>query len=100
MAALILSFFVFWVPYHTFVLLELDYENHNLEVIQTGMKVGTTLAAANSFISPLLYVFIGNDFKKTLKRSLLSRIEEALAEDIRTGGLNHSKFKSMEIAPI
>lgn len=100
MAALILSFFVFWVPYHTFVLLELDYENHNLEVIQTGMKVGTTLAAANSFISPLLYVFIGNDFKKTLKRSLLSRIEEALAEDIRTGGLNHSKFKSMEITPI
>ncbi|XP_030598741.1 chemokine-like receptor 1 [Archocentrus centrarchus] len=99
MAALILSFFVFWVPYHTFVLLELDFQNYNLKAIQTGLKVGVTLAAANSIISPVLYVFIGNDFKKTLRRSLSSRIEEALAEDIRTGGLNHSRFKSMETVP-
>lgn len=97
MVALILSFFFCWVPYHTFVLLELDYSNHSLEVLQTGLKVGTTLASANSFISPILYVFIGNDFKKTLKRSLMSRIEDAMAEDLRTGGLSQSRCKSMEI---
>ncbi|XP_072227847.1 chemerin-like receptor 1 [Leuresthes tenuis] len=97
MLALILSFFFCWVPYHTFVLLELDFQNHNLEVLQTGLKVGASLASANSFISPILYVFIGNDFKQTLKRSLTSRIEEAMAEDLRTGGLNHSRSKSMEI---
>lgn len=96
MAALILSFFACWVPYHTFVLLEIDFKKHNLEVIKTGLKVGATLAAANSFLSPVLYVFIGNDFKKTLRRSLSSRIEDALAEDIRTGGLNHSRSKTME----
>ncbi|XP_074473840.1 chemerin-like receptor 1 [Sebastes fasciatus] len=99
MAALIFSFFFCWVPYHTFVLLESDLKNHNhsVDVLKTGLKVGATLAAANSFISPLLYVFIGNDFKRILKRSLTSRIEEAMAEDFRTGGLNHSKCKSMEV---
>ncbi|XP_068562222.1 chemerin-like receptor 1 [Cebidichthys violaceus] len=97
MAALILSFFICWVPYHSFVLSESDLKNHSVEVLETGLKVGTTLAAANSFISPVLYVFIGKDFKRILKRSLTSGIEEAMAEDFRTGGLNHSKSKSMDI---
>ncbi|XP_010748711.2 C3a anaphylatoxin chemotactic receptor [Larimichthys crocea] len=96
MVALILSFFFCWVPYHCFVLLELDLKNQSLEVLKTGLKVGATLAAANSFISPVLYVFIGNDFKQTLKRSFTSRFEEAMAEDFRTG-LNHSRSKSMEV---
>ncbi|KAK2819133.1 hypothetical protein Q5P01_024694 [Channa striata] len=97
MLALILSFFFCWVPYHTFVLLELDVKNHNLDVVQTGLKVGATLAAANSFLSPVLYVFIGNDFKQTLRRSMTSRIEEAMQEDLRTGGVSHSKSRSMEV---
>ncbi|XP_044031008.1 E3 ubiquitin-protein ligase RNF185 isoform X1 [Siniperca chuatsi] len=96
MVALILSFFCCWVPYHSFVLLELDLKNHSLEVLKTGLKVGATLAAANCFISPVLYVFIGNDFKQTLKRSLTSKIEEAMAEDFRTD-LNRSRSKSMEV---
>ncbi|XP_028273266.1 chemokine-like receptor 1 [Parambassis ranga] len=100
MVALILSFFICWVPYHTFVLMELNLKHHSLDVLRSGLKVGATLAAANSFISPVLYIFIGNDFKRTLKRSLTSRMEEAMAEDFRTGGLNHSKSKSMEIAQI
>ncbi|XP_054468669.1 chemerin-like receptor 1 [Anoplopoma fimbria] len=95
MTALILSFFFCWVPYHSFVLLEADLKNHSLEVLQNGLKVGATLAAANSLISPALYVFIGNDFKQILKRSLTSRIEEAMVEDFRTGGFNQSR--SMEI---
>ncbi|XP_071766482.1 chemerin-like receptor 1 [Centroberyx gerrardi] len=97
MAALILTFFICWVPYHTFVLLEFDFSNHSLDVIQTGLKVGGTLAAANSFINPVLYVFIGNDFQQTLKRSFMSRIENAMADDWRTGGLSPSRSKSMEI---
>ncbi|XP_058473642.1 chemerin-like receptor 1 [Solea solea] len=96
MVALIFSFFICCVPYHTFVLLELDLKNHRLHVLQAGLKVGATLAAANSFISPFLYVFVGNDFKQTLKRTLTSRIEEAMIEDFRTG-LNHSRSKSMDI---
>uniref|UniRef100_A0A087YPE7 Chemerin chemokine-like receptor 1 n=2 Tax=Poecilia formosa TaxID=48698 RepID=A0A087YPE7_POEFO len=97
MVALILSFFFCWVPYHTFALMEMNLKKHRLDVIEAGIKVGNTLAAANAFISPILYVFIGNDFKRTLKRSVMSRFEEAMAEDIRTTGFNHSRSKSMEI---
>ncbi|KAM4719240.1 chemerin-like receptor 1 [Anableps anableps] len=97
LVALILSFFFCWVPYHTFVLMEMDLKKHRLELLEAGLKVGATLAAANTFISPILYVFIGNDFKRTLKRSLASGFEEAMAEDIRTAGLNHSRSKSMDI---
>lgn len=97
MVSLVLSFFVCWVPYHTFVLVELDYKKYSLHVVQTGLKVGATLAAANSFISPLLYVIIGNDFKQTLKKSFVSRLEEAMAEDFRPGGLSLSPTKSMDI---
>ncbi|KAM3599129.1 uncharacterized protein V6R79_000424 [Siganus canaliculatus] len=95
MTALILSFFICWVPYHSFVLLELDLKSHSVALLQTGLRVGATLAAANSFISPVLYVFIGNDFKQILRRSLASRIEDAMAEDFHTGGLHHSRSKSM-----
>ena len=93
-AALILSFFLCWVPYHGFVLLELDLENNSIELIETGLKVGGTLAAANSFISPFLYVFVGNDFKQMLKKSWTSRMEEAVAEDFRTEGTNNSRSTS------
>ncbi|KAK7895255.1 hypothetical protein WMY93_020580 [Mugilogobius chulae] len=97
LASLICSFFFCWVPYHTFILLEMDLKNHSPDVLHTGMKVGATMAAANSFISPVLYVFIGNDFKTTLKQSLTSRIEAALAEDLRSGRFSSSKSKSVEI---
>lgn len=96
MAAFIVSFFLCWVPYHSFVLSEMDLKNSSLEVLKTGLRVGTTLAASNCLISPLLYVCVGNDFKETLKRSWTLRIEEAMAED-RTGGLNYSRSRSMDV---
>ncbi|KAF3702058.1 Chemokine-like receptor 1 [Channa argus] len=97
MLALILSFFFCWVPYHTFVLLEMDLKNQSLDVLQSGLKAGATLAAANSFLSPVLYVFIGNDFKQILRQSLTSRIEAAMQEELRSGGVSHSKSKSREV---
>uniref|UniRef100_A0A1A8IBD1 Chemokine-like receptor 1 n=4 Tax=Nothobranchius TaxID=28779 RepID=A0A1A8IBD1_NOTKU len=97
MVALILSFFFCWIPYHTFILLELDFNKHSLNVLESGLKVGVALAASNSFISPILYVFIGSDFKQTLKRSLTSRFKDAMAEDLRTAGYNQSMSRSMEI---
>lgn len=93
-AALILSFFLCWVPYHSFVLLELDLKNNSIEIIQTGLKLGGTLAAANSFLSPFLCVCVGNDFKQMLKHSWTSRMEEAVGEDFRTEGQNNSRSMS------
>ncbi|XP_077398759.1 chemerin-like receptor 1 isoform X2 [Vanacampus margaritifer] len=85
MAALIGCFFVCWVPYHTFLLLELDWKNLSLDSLHIGMKAGATLAAANSFLSPILYVFIGNDFSQILRLSLTQKLESVMAEDFRTG---------------
>ncbi|XP_027880395.1 chemokine-like receptor 1 isoform X1 [Xiphophorus couchianus] len=97
MVALILSFFFCWVPYHTFCLMEINFMEHNIEMLVVGLKVGATLAAANALISPIFYVFVGNDFKQTLKHSVMSKYEEAMAEDIHTTGFNQSRSKSMEI---
>lgn len=96
-AALILSFFLCWVPYHSFVVLELDLKNTSLDLIQVGLKVGGTLAAANSFISPFLYVFIGNDFKQMLKRTWTSRMEEAVREEFRTGQSNSRSMSQLKL---
>nr|XP_057920788.1 chemerin-like receptor 1 [Doryrhamphus excisus] len=96
MAALILCFFVCWVPYNTFVLLEVYLKTLSLESLHTGMKVGVTLAAANSFISPILYIFIGNDFSQILRHSLTQRLESVMAEDFRTGGLSYSQAQSTQ----
>lgn len=84
MVGLILTFFVCWIPYHTFLFLELDLHKHDPNTVRTGLLVGATLAAANSFMNPFLYVFIGREFKQTLRRSLMLRIEYAMAEDART----------------
>ncbi|PWA15863.1 hypothetical protein CCH79_00009078 [Gambusia affinis] len=84
MTALVVTFFVCWLPYHVFVLLELNHHSHDHNTLTTGLQVGALLASANSFLNPLLYVFMGNDFKKKLKSSLLSKMENAMADEGRT----------------
>ncbi|XP_013869798.1 chemokine-like receptor 1 [Austrofundulus limnaeus] len=81
MTALIATFFMCWLPYHVFILMELNHHKYNLELLTTGLKVGMILATANSFLNPVLYVFMGNDFKKTLKSSVLSKMENAMGEE-------------------
>ena len=94
MVILILTFFICWIPFHTFVLLELNLHKHNVYVVQTGMVVAVTLAAANSLINPFLYVFIGKEFKQTLRKSLMQRMEYAMAEDGRTASIIPGSLKS------
>ncbi|XP_046697193.1 chemerin-like receptor 1 [Silurus meridionalis] len=61
MTALIAAFFICWLPYHIFNLLEINIKNN---IIQIGQQFGTTLASANSFMNPFLYAFMGKDFKR------------------------------------
>ena len=84
MSALIATFFICWLPYHVFILLELTPHHFNVEILTMGLKVGTTIAMANSFLNPFLYVFMGNDFKQKFKSSLLNKMENAMGEDGRT----------------
>lgn len=97
MTALVAAFFICWLPYHLFVLLELNFQNYDHDVINTGLKVGTCFAAANSFLNPVLYVFMGNDFKQKFKSTLLSRMENAMGEEGRTISRYLSRSSSMDM---
>ncbi|XP_015355727.1 chemerin-like receptor 1 [Marmota marmota marmota] len=85
---IIVTFFCCWCPYHTLYLLELHHTVLPGPVFSLGLPLATALAIANSCMNPLLYVFMGQDFKK-FKVTLFSRLVNALSED--TG---HSSFPS------
>ncbi|XP_068461536.1 chemokine-like receptor 1 [Clinocottus analis] len=96
MSALVATFFICWLPYHVSVLLDLDYQNYDHTLLVAGLKVGTFMAAANSFLNPVLYVFMGNDFKQKFKISVLSKMENAMGEDGRTTSRYLSRSSSMD----
>ncbi|XP_038151391.1 chemokine-like receptor 1 [Cyprinodon tularosa] len=96
MTMLIAAFFVCWLPYHIFVLLELNPQNHDFYILTAGLQMGSILASANSFLNPLLYVFMGNDFKQKFKSSVLSKMENAMVDEGRTTSRYLSRSSSMD----
>lgn len=96
MTALVAAFFLCWLPYHLFVLLELNNQRYDHRVLAYGLKIGTCLAAANSFLNPVLYVFMGNDFKQKFKSSVLSKMENAMGDEGRTMSRYLSRSSSMD----
>ncbi|KAM9446659.1 chemerin-like receptor 1 [Clarias gariepinus] len=95
MTALIGTFFLCWLPYHTFMLAELTH-GFPIEIIALGLKIGTSIASANSFLNPILYVFMGSDFRRKFKNSILSKIENAIGEEGRTTSRYLSRSSSMD----
>ncbi|XP_073457989.1 chemerin-like receptor 1 [Aquarana catesbeiana] len=84
--AVIISFFVCWFPYHVFSFLELSAnygdENEHLSYITfVGIPITSSLAFINSCINPILYVFMGRDFKQKFQSSLRSIFERAFSEE-------------------
>lgn len=96
MTALVVVFFICWLPYHVFVLLELKHQDDYRSILNTGLKVGTSMAAANSVLNPVLYVFMGNDFRQKFKNSLLSKMANAMAEEGRGTSLYLSRSSSID----
>ncbi|XP_044052222.1 chemokine-like receptor 1 [Siniperca chuatsi] len=96
MTALVAAFFICWLPYHVFILLELDHQNYHHNILRIGLTVGTSLAAANSFLNPVLYVFMGNDFKQKFRSSVLSKMENAMADEGRTTSRYLSRSSSID----
>ncbi|XP_017539212.1 chemokine-like receptor 1 [Pygocentrus nattereri] len=76
MTALVATFFTCWLPYHIFALMELNYKKYDNFLI-TGATVVLILANASSCLNPLLYAFMGKDFKRQCY-SLLTKIENAI----------------------
>uniref|UniRef100_A0A3B3QJ03 Chemerin chemokine-like receptor 1 n=1 Tax=Paramormyrops kingsleyae TaxID=1676925 RepID=A0A3B3QJ03_9TELE len=79
MSALIGAFFICWLPYHIVLLMETNEDNQQSEIFQICTKVFPVLANANSVLNPLLYAFMGRDFKHKCWRFAVSKIENALA---------------------
>ncbi|TRY94693.1 hypothetical protein DNTS_021593, partial [Danionella cerebrum] len=96
-AAVITVFFLCWAPYHIMVLIELVYHmreeySSTLEyVVSVGIPITTSLAFLNSCLNPLLYVFMGQDFKDKMLKSILKVLETAFTEEVsRTQTNTHS----------
>ncbi|XP_051017644.1 chemerin-like receptor 1 [Acomys russatus] len=88
---IIITFFLCWCPYHTLYLLELHHTAVPASVFSLGLPLATALAIANSCMNPILYVFMGQDFKK-FKVALFSRLANALSED--TGPSSYPSHRS------
>ncbi|KAM3921901.1 chemerin-like receptor 1 [Leptodactylus fuscus] len=91
--AVIVCFFICWVPYHIFSFLELysayrDDRHLQYETL-LGIPLASSLAFMNSCVNPFLYVFIGRDFKAKFWRSFQSIFEKAFNEDSE-----HKQLKS------
>ncbi|XP_030249221.1 chemokine-like receptor 1 [Sparus aurata] len=86
-AAVIITFFLCWVPYHIMALINMvNYtatkQSQTLHhVIIAGIPITSSLAVINSCLNPLLYVFMGQDFKDKVRKSILNVLESAFQED-------------------
>ncbi|XP_073513750.1 chemerin-like receptor 1 [Phyllobates terribilis] len=76
--AVILCFFICWLPYYIFPLTYIYYEYSIIfPIVQT---IITILAYLNSCINPIISAFMGRDFQHGFLRSIPSRLERALGE--------------------
>ncbi|CAJ1061610.1 hypothetical protein L3Q82_013114 [Xyrichtys novacula] len=86
-AAVIITFFFCWAPFHIFSLINMhhlvtNYENETLDHVTTiGIPIATSLAFINSCLNPLLYVFVGRDFRDKVCHSILKMLETAFQDE-------------------
>ncbi|XP_031708440.1 chemokine-like receptor 1 isoform X2 [Anarrhichthys ocellatus] len=86
-AAVITIFFLCWAPYHIMTLIEMvnflpAYRSVTLNHVTTiGIPISSGLAFLNSCLNPLLYVFMGQDFKDKVCKSILNVLETAFQEE-------------------
>ncbi|XP_043836695.1 N-formyl peptide receptor 2-like [Dromiciops gliroides] len=96
--AVIVAFFLCWLPFHVLQWIEFisSLKNHQAlyAIVQRLGSIATSLAFFNSCLNPILYVFIGRDFREQLLHSLPAALERALAEESQ--GKGHTCYKSQE----
>ncbi|XP_048017756.1 C3a anaphylatoxin chemotactic receptor-like isoform X1 [Megalobrama amblycephala] len=86
--AIILTFFVCWFPYHVCIFIVIKMDNWGAsdeEVFLTAFDLfehlSIYLVFLNSCLNPILYVFMCDEYKKKLKKSLLLVLETAFSEE-------------------
>ncbi|XP_023187015.1 chemokine-like receptor 1 isoform X2 [Xiphophorus maculatus] len=86
-SAIIITFFLCWAPFHIMTIVELKRFDPNSQsetlahVIMVGLPLATCLAYVNSCLNPVLYIFIGQDFRDKICNSILKVLETVFQED-------------------
>uniref|UniRef100_A0A673L1B8 C5a anaphylatoxin chemotactic receptor 1 n=1 Tax=Sinocyclocheilus rhinocerous TaxID=307959 RepID=A0A673L1B8_9TELE len=81
MLAVIVAFFLCWLPYHIVDLIILYGEESSTAVAVAVDPLAVSLAYVNSCLNPVLYVFMGQDFKSNVKLSLRRVFERVFSEE-------------------
>ncbi|XP_041649901.1 C3a anaphylatoxin chemotactic receptor-like [Cheilinus undulatus] len=79
--AVVLAFFVCWLPFHVMQFVQSSGYKSSETARNIGQKLSVCLAYLNSCLNPILYVFMCDEFQKKLKQSICLVLESALAED-------------------
>ncbi|XP_012641011.2 N-formyl peptide receptor 2 [Microcebus murinus] len=86
LTAVVASFFVCWFPFQLVALLSTVWLKEMLflgqyKILDALVNPTSSLAFFNSCLNPMLYVFVGQDFRQRLVHSLPASLERALTED-------------------
>ncbi|XP_003458463.2 C3a anaphylatoxin chemotactic receptor-like [Oreochromis niloticus] len=98
--AIIIAFFLCWAPIHIMGLIELEKHRSaatsgTLEhVLAIGIPITICLACLNSCLNPLLYVFMGQDFKNQVHKSIHNILETAFQEEVPPNATTQNNKKS------
>lgn len=79
------AFVLCWCPFQIVALISTLQVRNRLKGMAQGLRVAVNLTSSlaffNSCLNPMLYVFMGQDFRERLIQSLPASLERALTED-------------------
>ncbi|XP_048037783.1 C3a anaphylatoxin chemotactic receptor-like [Megalobrama amblycephala] len=81
MLAVIVALILCWLPYHMVSLIKWYGEKSSVLAASAVGPLAISLAYFNSCLNPILYVFMGQDFKNKVKLSLRRVFERAFSEE-------------------
>uniref|UniRef100_A0A8C1SMB9 G-protein coupled receptors family 1 profile domain-containing protein n=1 Tax=Cyprinus carpio TaxID=7962 RepID=A0A8C1SMB9_CYPCA len=79
--AVIVAFFLCWLPFHIVDLIIMYGEETSFRAALALDPLAVSLAYFNSCLNPILYVFMGQDFKRNVKLSLRRVFERVFSEE-------------------
>ncbi|KAK1800298.1 hypothetical protein P4O66_000341 [Electrophorus voltai] len=94
MLAVVVAFFLSWLPYHVVGLVDVYGGEQVSEQARAVDPLVISFAYVNSCMNPVLYVFMGHDFKERIKLSLRRVFEKAFSEDGPNSTLNSKGLQS------